>query len=206
MALRAAGLDARSCTDCVPETVLATAEGLPAGIVLLDLGLGDGRDGADLVAPLRRRGWDVLILTGHAGRERIGAALAAGAAGWVSKSSGADSLVHAIRTLAAGETVGNPREHDTLISAYQDACARAREECAHRSDATERLARLSPREHEVLEWLAEGKQAGAIATDFGVSLATVRAQIRAILTKLDVGSQLAAAAVWRRAREFSAAS
>ena len=69
--------------------------------------------------------------------------------------------------------------------------------CAARrlKDVTTRLDRLSVRERQVLDRLAEGRQAVAIAIEFGVSLATVRAQIRSVLTKLQVGSQLAAVAL-----------
>jgi DNA-binding NarL/FixJ family response regulator len=60
-----------------------------------------------------------------------------------------------------------------------------------------KLGRLTSREHEVLELLARGERAGAIAEEAVVSLTTVRSQIRSILTKLEVNSQLEAVAVLR---------
>lgn len=47
--------------------------------------------------------------------------------------------------------------------------------------------------------LAKGQRAQAVADHFVVSLATVRTQIRAVLTKLEVGSQIEAVALLRRA-------
>jgi DNA-binding NarL/FixJ family response regulator len=74
----------------------------------------------------------------------------------------------------------------------------------HQRDAenrvlTEKLDRLTQREREVLAELARGRRAQAVADHFVVSLATVRTQIRAVLTKLEVGSQLEAVALYRRA-------
>ncbi|MCW2547600.1 MAG: response regulator containing a CheY-like receiver domain and an DNA-binding domain [Mycobacterium sp.] len=51
---------------------------------------------------------------------------------------------------------------------------------------------LTPRERQVLAAMMQGKSCETIADAWFVSLATVRTQIRAVLTKLEVGSQLAA--------------
>ncbi len=59
----------------------------------------------------------------------------------------------------------------------------------------ERLARLTPREAEVLAMLMRGHSADRIAHVLVVSIATVRTHIQAILRKLEVPSQLAAAAL-----------
>jgi DNA-binding CsgD family transcriptional regulator len=65
---------------------------------------------------------------------------------------------------------------------------------------------LSPREREVLELLTEGMRAAAIAEYFVVSMPTVRTQIRSILAKLDVSSQLEAVALFRQQPETVARS
>jgi DNA-binding CsgD family transcriptional regulator len=56
---------------------------------------------------------------------------------------------------------------------------------------------LTPREAQVLERLSEGDTASEIALADYVAVATVRSQIRSILRKLDVSSQLAAVAIYR---------
>ena len=61
-----------------------------------------------------------------------------------------------------------------------------------------RLARLSGREREVLELLAEGCRAAAVAERLVMPVATVRGQIRDILATLEVGSQLEAVALLHR--------
>ena len=71
-----------------------------------------------------------------------------------------------------------------------------------REEAECRLApfeQLTGREQEVLAYLIEGVPADAIAQECVVSVATVRTQIRSVLQKLDVNSQLAAVAMARRA-------
>ncbi|MDH4148649.1 MAG: LuxR C-terminal-related transcriptional regulator, partial [Acidimicrobiia bacterium] len=78
---------------------------------------------------------------------------------------------------------------------------------SHRRDRAAQLARfntLSTRESEVLAELMTGKSAADIAQDSYVSIATIRSQIKAILRKLEVNSQLAAVALayqigWSRA-------
>jgi len=58
------------------------------------------------------------------------------------------------------------------------------------------LGTLSARERAVLERLARGRRAQSIADEFVVSVTTVRTQIRSILGKLDVGSQLEAVSLF----------
>ena len=72
----------------------------------------------------------------------------------------------------------------------------------HRQQDHQRLApfeQLSPREQQVLASVMEGLSAEAIAERDYVSLSTTRTQIRSILTKLGVNSQIAAVAMARAA-------
>jgi DNA-binding CsgD family transcriptional regulator len=62
----------------------------------------------------------------------------------------------------------------------------------------ERWQRLTPREREVVGRIVAGRRPVHIAAEFVVSVATVRSQIRSILAKLEVGSQLEVAALVRR--------
>ena len=62
------------------------------------------------------------------------------------------------------------------------------------------ISELTPREHTVLQRLARGHKAAVIAAENGVSLETVRSQIRSIRVKLGVSSQLEAVALLRAAR------
>jgi RNA polymerase sigma factor (sigma-70 family) len=63
-------------------------------------------------------------------------------------------------------------------------------------EVAERFARLTPREREVLQLMYAGASVARIAEMFEVAPATVRSQVKSVLRKLDVNSQLAAVAVF----------
>jgi DNA-binding NarL/FixJ family response regulator len=195
LGLRAEGVAARHEAPTGAAAVLAAA-GPGPGLALLDLDLGrDERrrpiDGVALVAPLRAAGWRVLVLSGSTDRCRIGAALAEGAVAAVPKAAPFPQLLAAVRAAIAGREVMPAARRRELVELH----ARRRDEDA---DLTDRLARLTPREREVLAHLAAGRRAQAVADAFVVSLATVRTQIRSIFAKLEVSSQIEAVALYRR--------
>jgi DNA-binding NarL/FixJ family response regulator len=190
MSLRSVGLQARPHAVHSREDILAAAAALPPGIVLLDLDLGrdpDGTliDGTTMVERLCATGWRVIVLSGTSEEARIGKALAAGALAGIPKSAGLPILVAAIRRAAQGAAVMHPQRRQQYIEAH---LRRVDQDRALR----QRLARLSDRERAVLDRLARGRRAQAIADEFMVSIATVRTQIRAVLAKLGVASQLEA--------------
>lgn len=193
MGLRTQGVAAQ---HCAPAEVLAVAARLPPGLVLLDLDLGrdvDGRpvDGVDLVQPLRATGWRVVVLSGTVDSGRVGAALVAGAVAAVPKSAPFPRLLTVVTAAVAGGEVMPEARRRELIDVH-----------LRNSDVRRglrmRVDRLTPREREVLAQLAAGRRAQTVADAFVVSLPTVRTQIRAILTKLEVSSQLEAVALYRR--------
>ncbi|MDR7301152.1 response regulator transcription factor [Haloactinomyces albus] len=198
MALRAHSLDAHRCPVFDVEGVLDEADKHTAGLALVDLELGEGADGrqmdgADLVVPLCRAGWSVVVVSGSTQQERVAAAIAAGANGWVPKSESFDDLLNAVLAAVEGKALLSQEQRKQWLALHREASKRS-------ADIHGRLARLSNRESEVLERLAQGQRAATIAEEFFVSLATVRTQIRSILTKLDVGSQLEAVALHQDAR------
>ncbi len=200
LALRGEGFDARTLTVASVEDFLSLPATTPTGLVVLDLDLGwdaNGRhvDGVDLIHGFRARGWMVLIVSGNDDWSGVAAAIAAGAIGSVPKSGSFGLLVRAVVTAAEGAPVMTNAEHRTWLERHRKYLAQVRH-------LSLRLARLSPREGEVLELLAEGMRAAAIAQHFVVSMPTVRTQIRSILTKLGVGSQLEAVALLRQQQEI----
>jgi DNA-binding NarL/FixJ family response regulator len=198
MSLCAAGIDAHLCGPSGGTgAILACAARLPPGVVLLDLDLGrdsTGRtvDGATLVEPLCAAGWRIVVLSGTADRARVGAALDAGAAGMVPKRAQLPTLLRTVGDALAGRPVMSDAARHEFVAAH-------RERRARRGELAGKLDRLTPRELEVLRLLADGHRAQAVADEFVVSLATVRTQIRAVLTKLGVRSQLEAVALYRNA-------
>jgi DNA-binding NarL/FixJ family response regulator len=186
MALQAEGLPAEVHVPRSPESVMEAVRTREPHLVLLDLDLGMERgSGVDLVEPLRGLGPRVLVLTGSTDRIVHARCLEAGAVGVASKGDPFDQLLDAIRRAARGEpAMGRRRREELLEELRRDRAARS-----------ERLApfeRLTPKEASVLLALAEGRSADEIARSSYVSLPTVRTQIRGILVKLGVGSQLAA--------------
>jgi DNA-binding NarL/FixJ family response regulator len=96
-----------------------------------------------------------------------------------------------MRAALAGLPVMSPESRQRLIDSHL-----VRD--AERRQIAEKLERLTRREREVLAELARGHRAQAVADQYVVSLATVRTQIRSVLGKLEVGSQLEAVALYRR--------
>jgi DNA-binding NarL/FixJ family response regulator len=196
--LSAEGLRARRASVVDVAGVLTEAADLPVGLALLDLDLGRDRsgrrfDGVDLVAPLTERGWRCIVLSSTADRSRIGAALAAGAVAAVPKQAPLPLLLGKVRAAMAGLPVMGAEARQRLIDSFL-----VRD--AERREIADKLDRLTRREREVLAELASGHRAQAVADHYVVSLATVRTQIRSVLNKLEVGSQLEAVALYRRAQ------
>jgi DNA-binding NarL/FixJ family response regulator len=166
--------------------------GGPPALVLLDLDLGGAiGDGVELVAPFVSAGCRVLVVSGSTDPEHGCRAIEAGAAGVVGKNLPFDRLLQTVLAVARGEQVLTPDERLAML----DQARRAR---IQRDQDLAPFARLSPREEEVLRALAAGQSVGLIATVSFVSEATVRSQVRAILIKLGVSSQLEAVAAAHR--------
>ncbi len=195
MSLRQAGFSVSTPPSASFDAVLAAAAAMEPTLVVLDLDLAGDGYGYDLIGPLRDLGAEVLVLTGTTDRIDLARCLEAGALGIASKADGFDNVLDNIRRAAAGERVTPVTERAQLLADLS----------AHRRAAERRLApfeALSARERHVLRLIVEGQQAAAIAKSCYVSLATVRTQIRSILMKLEVTSQVAAVALARQGGWF----
>ncbi|MBP3979026.1 response regulator transcription factor [Microbacterium sp. BLY] len=143
----------------------------PADVVVLDLTLGDGTTVTENVTSLVADGASVVI---HSVADRPAAvreALAAGAAGVVSKSSALDDVLDAIRTVAQGEALNNVEWASAVDGdrAFAD-------------------AQLSTREREVLRLYATGLPLKAVAERLGVAYSTAKENITRIRVKyVEVG-------------------
>ena len=163
-------------------------ESLP-DLVLLDLDLGGGLgSGEDLIKPLAGDGHRVLVVSGTRDAARLGDCLVRGAHGVLPKSMPVAALVGHVLTAARGEPVMAESQRLQLIAAHRAAASRDQ-------DRKALFNLLSDREKAVLAALAEGHSVGRIAATSVVSEATVRTQVRSILAKLGVNSQLEAVAI-----------
>ncbi|NGN93013.1 response regulator transcription factor [Nocardioides sp. KC13] len=161
-------------------------------IVLLDLDLGKHGSGTRLIAPLARTGTDVVVVTGSTDQARWGHALHVGARTVLPKTVPLGEILGTVRRLNYGHSVLDVDERERLIRAWvgqeQDIIETRR-----------RLAQLSRRESQVLEHLMDGLTVGEIAKLRVVSEATVRTQVKSILAKLGVSSQIAAVSLAHKA-------
>jgi two-component system, NarL family, nitrate/nitrite response regulator NarL len=165
--------------------LLNRIRGLRPSVVLLDLDLGRGGDATGLVRPLTRAGLAVVILTASADRLRWGECLRDGARAVLPKSADLEFLLGTLRLITDGSPLPGRREREQLVAAGMM-------ETAGRHELRRRLDRLSDREREVLGHLMAGWPVREIAQASYVSEATVRRQVKSILARLEVTSQLAA--------------
>lgn len=155
-------------------------------VAVIDLVLPDG-DGVVLIEELRRVNprAAVLVLTASTDRRHLARAVEAGAVGLLHKSVEVAEIIAAIRRLGAGEWLLTPREIFELLRL----AGQQRELCR---EAEVALARLTAREQEVLQALADGLSDREIAARLHISPETVRTHMGNILSKLGVQSRLQA--------------
>jgi DNA-binding NarL/FixJ family response regulator len=192
LALSGEGFEVRVVDGPTADAIVGAAEAFHPTLVLLDLDLGEQLGSSlGLIDRLLEAAERVVILTGNTDKRALGECLEAGADGILKKSVSFDRLVQSIRDAVEGRDILPPGERHEMRDAL-----RAWRSSEARRKAT--LERLTEREQQVLAGLVDGRSAAEIAEMSFVSLATVRSQIRSILLKLDVSSQLQAVALARR--------
>jgi two-component system, NarL family, nitrate/nitrite response regulator NarL len=126
-------------------------------------------------------GTNVVVLGASAGREAVGRALDAGAAGYLHQSRGIGALISALERVLRGEVVVDVPQ------------APAQRRAPEPNQALRLASHLTSRERECLMMLVEGLDTAAMVDRLGVSRTTVRTHLQAVLTKLGVHSRLEAA-------------
>lgn len=193
IALRADGFTVDRLRDPGSVDIVAAVDERRPDVVLLDLDIGGALGSTlPLIPALRQSGARIVMLTGITDRIRLAECIEMGAIGIVGKHEPFERLLDGVREAVELGTMLTTSQRDELLAELR----RQRASDQQRLAAFERLTR---REQEVLAGLMEGDSAEVLARHFVVSLATVRSQIRAVLTKLGVNSQLAAVALARRA-------
>ena len=163
--LRSEGLEA--VTYETAQAVLNAAPSLSSGCILLDLQM-PGMDGLELLDRLGELGIElpVIVVTGHGDVPTAVRAMKAGAVDFIEK----------------------PIDETQLFAAIDAALAEKKFAVRDRAvaGATERMARLSPRERQVLEAIAVGRPSKLIAYDLGISVRTVEVHRAHMLDRLGV--------------------
>jgi DNA-binding NarL/FixJ family response regulator len=178
------------CSSQHPDGESALTE-LPQSrpmVVLMDINL-PGMNGVECVQRLKELlpETQVVMLTVYEDTEVIFRALSAGATGYLLKQTPPDELLSAIREVQRGGSPMTSHIARKVVASFQQPAARASEE-----------DKLSPREREVLHYLAKGYLYKEIAEAIGISYDTVHTHIRRIYEKLHVRSRTEAVAMHLR--------
>jgi DNA-binding NarL/FixJ family response regulator len=160
----------RLATECMPD------------VVLMDLSMPnvDGVQATRKIVAATPEA-QVVVLTSVTDRERILAALDAGAVGYLLKDSEPQALVEGIRSAARGESPLSPKAARALLTARAE---RDRPE-------------LSERERDVLRCVAEGKPNKLIARELGISEKTVKTHLTRVFQQIGVTDRTQAA-LWAK--------
>jgi len=145
------------------RALLTAAEKLRPDVIVADISM-PLLNGIDSVRQLKRTHEDirVVFLTMHPDVTYAASAFEAGASGYVLKHSAPAELITAIQSALRGKTYVTPLLAGELMQFYK-------EKHENRDEAT----RLTPRQREVLQLLAEGRSAKEIATILNISARTV---------------------------------
>ena len=154
---------------------LAADEANPPDLALMDVGMA-GMSGIQLAALFHERfpGIRVLMLSMHDNVEYVKQAVRAGASGYVLKDSPAAEILQAIDAVLAGKTFFSAGLAARMIQAQSMQTP---------------LERLTPRERDVLDALAEGLSSKQIAQQHGLSVRTVETHRLNLKRKLDIDGQ-----------------
>jgi len=165
------------------DGVMAAVDRHSPDVVLMDLRL-PRTDGIMATRRVRSRQNppEVIVLTTFDADENVVGALRAGASGFLLKDTPPARIVSAIHRVADGEPILSPH----LMRRLMD---RATTQAGSLDRARAALAALSPREYDVMLAVGQGKTNAEIAGELFMSVATVKAHITHILTKLDVGNR-----------------
>ena len=155
-------------------------------VVLMDIRM-PKVDGLAATRRLRARpdAPQVIVLTTFDADEFVLQALRAGAGGFLLKDTPPADIMLAVRRVAAGDAMLSPSVTRRLIDHVADPATTSR-----RDRATLLLSRLSERERAVAVELGRGRSNAEIGTDLYMSVATVKAYVSRLLTKLDLNNRV----------------
>jgi|SRR5688572_1915146 len=157
---------------------LQIAESQQPDVVILDISMPDG-SGLEMIAKFRKTvPARVLILSIHDHERYVLESVRSGAHGYLCKDSSPAELRDAVRALHRGETYYSP-----VIARRLAAALRSDEQ---RTERTNRIASLTPRERDVLRGIVQGRTNKEIAAQLQISSRTVESHRESLMQKLDV--------------------
>ena len=159
------------------------AKQLKPDVVILDIGM-PNLNGLAATRQLAQQGGQqkIIVLTITDSDQVIREALNAGARGFVLKSDAARDLVSAVEALQRGRMFFTPRVNDMVLAGFLDKGYNGI------SDELPQVPKLTPREREVIQLLAEGKSSKEVACLLNLSTKTAETHRSNIMRKLDFHS------------------
>lgn len=155
---------------------------LAPDVVLMDVRM-PGFDGIEATSRIVAAGLParVLVLTTFRNDDYVWRALRAGASGFLLKRASPEQLIHAVRTVASGDTLLDPSVTRALVERFVALGEAPGVESPERS----RLERLTTRELQVLRLVAEGLSNEQIADLLVIAESTAKTHVKRILQKID---------------------
>jgi DNA-binding NarL/FixJ family response regulator len=157
------------------------AEELKPDIAILDISMPD-LNGVDAAKRIRKTSPDteVLILSMHYSDQLIRDILEAGVRGYIVKSDSDRDLIIAVETLANHKPFFTPRATEVMLTNFNEGKSRT-------GIPTESMRdRLTSREREIVQLLAEGKSSKEVATSLNISVKTAETHRANIMRKLQL--------------------
>lgn len=157
---------------------VAKAKLLKPDVAILDFGMPE-LNGAEATRQILHESprTEIMILTMHDADLLIREVLAAGARGFVLKSDASRDLIAAVQALLAHKTFLSPGVSKLVVDGYL------------RGPEVEASAdRLTPREREIVQLVAEGKSSKEVAASLTISVRTVEAHRSHVMEKLELSS------------------
>lgn len=166
---------------CLAEARAWLERGITPDIALIDLGLPDG-SGVELITALNQRAPACLNIVAsiYDDDRHIFPALRAGAHGYLLKDQGSDDIVPLLRGIADGQPPLSPAIARKILSSF-------------RPVPQEAPVTLTPRETEVLTFIAKGMTMAETGALLGITRRTVDGYVKDIYRKLNVSSRAEAA-------------
>lgn len=178
----------------VGDQALSAIDNLPPDVAIVDID-GPSDDSLALAHRIKQRSPNigVIVLTSNPNDTDLFQALKAQAVAYLSKEVTADQLISIIRRVANGEHPINeslttrPKLAEHVLHQFQ--------ELYWRSEAESFLSPLTPRETEILNYIAKGYLNKQIAAELGISEQTIKNHVTSILRKLNANARTEAVVV-----------
>jgi DNA-binding NarL/FixJ family response regulator len=175
------GVEVVGDAGTVLDAVAGIAETAP-DVVVLDVHLPDG-GGAAVIEGVAHAGVDTrfLALSVSDAADDVIAVIRAGARGYVTKTIAPSDLSEAIRRVYEGDAVFSPRLAGFVLDAFAGALPVG--------EIDPELDQLTPREREVLRFIARGYAYKEAARELHISVRTVETHVSSVLRKLQLSSR-----------------